>query len=178
MRETGSFITMTLKIISYLINNPFDPYVKAMSLRTLDPLSKCGGVSAWEWVLSVVTTQWCNTDMSPWQCHFCRFTKSSELLPQRHSPPTVSMEVQRMNHRRAPCNQVLTFWWVLQAGSWITWPEAVLTYQNWGQLVELLYSRDVSEGNYVWNFIAFIAQISIFMAYTNIHSDVTKTHKC
>ena len=137
-----------------------------MSLRTLDPLSKCGGVSAWEWVLSVVTTQWCNTDMSPWQCHFCRFTKSSELLPQRHSPPIVSMEVQRMNHRRVPCNQVSTFWWVLQAGSWITWPEAVLTYQNWGQLVELLYSRDVSEGNYVWSFIAFIAQISIFIAYT------------
>ena len=98
-------------------------------------------------VLSVVTTQWCNMT-SPCQCHFSRFN----LLSVCHCPPTVSMEVKHVNHRRMPCSQVLTFWWMLQAGSWIMWPEALLTYQNWGQLVEVKYMQYSGKFCMVQNF--------------------------
>ena len=64
---------------------------------------------------------------------FLQVHKELKALALHHFLPTVSTEVQRINHSRMTCSWVSTFLWVLMARSWIMWPEAVRPYQNWGQ---------------------------------------------
>ena len=64
---------------------------------------------------------------------FLQVHKELKALTLHHFLPTVSTEVQRINHSRMTCSWVSTFLWVLMARSWIMWPEAVRPYQNWGQ---------------------------------------------